>query len=288
MEYSIEIEGLNKKYDSFKLNDVNLRVKQGTIMGFIGENGAGKSTTLKTMMNITRRDSGKINILDMNIDDAEKEVKSRIGVVLDECHYHDTFSARSINTFMKGVYKNWDKKLFYTYLDKFSLPEKKVVKEYSRGMKMKLCIAIALSHNPELLILDEATSGLDPVVRNEILDVFLDYIQDENHSIIMSSHITTDIERVCDYVTFISHGNIIFSDNKDEVLEKYCVMHCSEEIFARLDKQLISGYHTGKFGYEVLLNDYNRTREMFPDAVTDKASLEDIMLYYGKQKKLHE
>ncbi len=283
MEYAIEINGLKKQYEDFVLKDVNIKVKQGTIMGFIGENGAGKSTTLKAMLNITGRDAGTVKILGMNIDENEIAIKQKIGVVLDECHYNDTFTPKAISSFLKGVYKNWDKEMYYNYLKKFKLPEKKIIKEFSRGMKMKLCIAIALSHHPELLILDEATSGLDPVVRNEILDVFFEYIQDENHSIIMSSHITTDIERICDYVTFIHQGEIVFSDNKDEILEKYGLLHCSKEIYDKLDRQYISGVRAGSFGFEVLVNDRAKVGSMYPELIMDKADLEMIMMYFNNR-----
>lgn len=280
---SIEVSGLNKKYNYFCLDNISFELKNGSIMGFIGENGAGKTTTLKALLQIIKKDSGRISVLGADHEDAQWEVdiKSQIGVVFDECHFHESLNTTAIGSFMPRIYKSWDSSLYETYLKRFQIPKKKLIKEYSRGTKMKLSIAIALSHAPKLLLLDEATSGLDPVVRNEVLDVFLDFIQDETHSILMSSHITTDLERICDYITYISCGKIVLSESKDELIDNYGILKCTKDQFPNIQKEDIVGFHESNFGYEVLVSSRKKAEQTYSGYTLDPATLEDIMLFHS-------
>lgn len=279
MESALKITNLSKSYKDFKLDNVNIELPKGCIMGFIGENGAGKSTTIKLILDLIHRDSGNITVLGKDNKKELNLVKENIGVVMDECFFPENISAKDINLIMKNIYKTWDENKFNSLLKSFKLPDKKIIKEYSRGMKMKLSIAVALSHDSKLLILDEATSGLDPIVREEILDIFMDFIQNEEHSIFVSSHIISDLEKICDYITFIHRGKIIFSEAKDVLLDSYAILKCSQNEFDNIDKSIIKGYRKNTFGIEalVLRNKLKGTHVM------DKANIEDIMLYYIKE-----
>ncbi len=279
MESALKITNLSKSYKDFKLDNVNIELPKGCIMGFIGENGAGKSTTIKLILDLIHRDSGNITVLGKDNKKELNLVKENIGVVMDECFFPENISAKDINLIMKNIYKTWDENKFNSLLKSFKLPDKKIIKEYSRGMKMKLSIAVALSHDSKLLILDEATSGLDPIVREEILDIFMDFIQNEEHSIFVSSHIISDLEKICDYITFIHRGKIIFSEAKDVLLDSYAILKCSQNEFDNIDKSIIKGYRKNTFGIEalVLINKLKGTHVM------DKANIEDIMLYYIKE-----
>ena len=220
MEYAVRIKNLSKQYPDFSLNNISLDIPKGSIMGLIGENGSGKSTTIKAMLDIVKRDTGEVEILGMDIREREQDIKEEIGAVFSESQFHDFLNAVQISGIMKRIYKNWDEELFSSYLSRFALPEKKKVKEYSRGMTMKLAIAAALSHHPKLLILDEATSGLDTVARDEILDLFFEFIEDGEHSVLIASHITSDLDKVADYITMIHNGSILFSDSWERYCEK--------------------------------------------------------------------
>ncbi len=280
MTNAIKIKNLTKRYKDFTLNNVNLTLPSGCIMGFIGENGAGKSTTIKLILDLIKRDSGQIEVLG-NADFNNKSLKEHIGVVMDESSFPENLSVKEIAVLMKNCYKTWNEKSFEKYVISFSLPTKKPIKEYSRGMKMKLSIAVALSHDSKLLILDEATSGLDPIVRDEILDVFMDFIQDENHSILISSHIISDLEKICDYITFIHKGSIIFSEEKDVLLSKYALIKCSEAEYEFVDKSAIIGARKSSFVVEALA----LKSKIRADIKTDITTIEDIMLYFVKEGK---
>ena len=280
MEYALKLENVTKEYKDFKLEHVNINLPKGAIMGFIGENGAGKSTTIKLIMDLISRDEGTITIFGKDNRDDMKSIKEKIGVVMDESAFPENLNAVEINSIMKRIYKTWGENKFYELLGKFSISRNKPVKEYSRGMKMKLSIAAALSHNSELLIMDEATSGLDPIVREEILDIFMDFIQDENHSIFLSSHIISDLEKICDYITFIHGGKIIFSETKDDLLDNYGILKCSEEEFKKIDSQIVKGIRRNKFGIEALI----LKNEIKGSYVVDKASIEDIMIFHIKEQ----
>ena len=282
MSNLLEIEHLTKDYGSFRLDDVSLTIPGGTIMGLIGENGAGKSTTIKCILNLIRRDGGEIRIFGLDNRTQEREVKAQIGVVLDESTFHDTLRAPEVGRILSKLYPNWDAPLFSQYLEKFSLPERKLLKEYSKGMKTKLSIAAALSARPRLLILDEATSGLDPVVRDEILDEFLNFIQDEEHAILISSHITSDLEKAADYVTYLHRGRVAIQGAKDELLETYGRLACARSDLERVDPALLVGRRVGQFGCEALVKNRRDFCRRYPDLTVDPVNLEDIMVFTVK------
>ena len=282
MTNSIEIRGLCKSYEDFTLDHIDLTLPGGSIMGLIGENGAGKTTTIKCILNLIHRDAGEITLLGHDNLAEEKLAKRDIGVVMDECFFHDTLRPRDIDRILAPVYSHWDSALFSTYLDKFRLPEQKFVKEFSRGMKMKLSLAAALAHHPKLLLLDEATAGLDPVVRDEILDEFLGFICDEEHAILISSHITSDLEKVADYITYIHQGQVVLSEAKDVILDSYGRLACSAGQLERVDPADLVRVRRGSFGCEGLVSDRASFHRKYPDLLVEKTTLEDIMLFIGK------
>jgi len=276
----LEIDGLTKTYDRFKLDSISFALPEGSIMGFIGENGAGKTTTIKLILNIIRRDKGNIRIFGRDNLAADADIKQDIGVVLDDISFPDSMTPRNINQFMRHIYRNWDQNTFFNYLDRFGLPQRNELKSYSRGMKLKLSIAVALSHQAKLLILDEPTSGLDPVVRDEILDIFLGFIQDEQNAVFLSTHITSDIEKVADYITFIHQGRLVFVEETNELLNRYGVLKCGPQEFEKLEPGSILGYRKNRFGVEALVE-----RARFKGYTVDDASIEDIMLFIIRGEK---
>lgn len=284
-ENAIEIENLTVKYDGFTLDNISFNVPKGSIMGFIGQNGAGKTTTIKALLNIIKRDAGAIRMLGFDNIKDEIAIKEQISAVFDELPFHDQLNARGINIILREVYKEWDSEVFKGYLDRLALPEKKKIGDFSKGMKMKLQIAAALSHNAKLLIMDEATTGLDPVVRNECLDIFLEYLQDENHSILMSSHITTDLEKVADSVTFIHKGKLLLTGYKDDVLENHGVIKCKKSDYKEIDPADIISARLNDFGAEVMIKDKILCRDKYAGLVLDNTTLEEIMLYYVNAEK---
>ena len=285
MENILEIKNLSKKYNGFELKNVSIELPKGMIMGFIGENGAGKTTTIKSILNVINRDSGEIKIFGLDNKENERKIKEDIGVVLDDSFLSEYLNPSDLNKIMKNIYKNWDEKLYFKYIEDFKLPKEKISKEYSSGMKMKLKIAVALAHHPRLLILDEPTSGLDPVARNEILDIFQEFIQDEEHGIFVSSHITSDLEHIADYITFINNGEIIFTKTRDELLENYGIVKCSEEQFKKIDKKDYIKYKKNRYEYDVLIENKYEFKKKYDISVIDKPSLEDILLIYIKGEK---
>ena len=281
----LEVKNLNKKYKDFQLKNVNLSLPKGMIMGLIGENGAGKTTTIKAILNIINTDSGEIKIFGLDNKKEEKKIKQDIGVVLDDSFLSEYLNPIDINKIMKNFYQNWDEKLYFKYIDEFKLPKNKMSKDYSSGMKMKLKIAVALSHHPKLLILDEPTSGLDPVARNEILDIFQDFIQDEEHAILVSSHITSDLEHIADYITFINNGEIVLTKTKDELLDRYGIVKCSEQEFKKINKTDYLKYKKNRYEYEILVENKNEFKRKYDIQIIDKPTIEDIMLIYIKGEK---
>lgn len=217
-ENILEVKGLTKDYGDFVLDKLTFTVPKGVIMGLIGENGAGKSTTINCILNEISKTDGNIEIFGKDYLSEEIEIKDKIGVVFDENHFPDIFTPNEIGTYMSGIYSKWERNTYVNYLSKFELPADKRVKDFSKGMKVKLAFAVALSHKAELLILDEATSGLDPIIRDDILDILIDFVQDENHSVLVSSHIISDLEKVADYITFIHKGKLVFTHSKDELV----------------------------------------------------------------------
>ena len=282
MENILEIKNLSKKYKEFELKDINFSLPKGVIMGFVGENGAGKTTTIKSILNLIKKDSGEIKIFGSKLEDNEKEVKENIGVLLDDSFLSEYLSPVDLNKIMKNIYKNWDEKLYFKYLKEFKLPEKSRIKDFSSGMKTKVKIIVALSHHPKLLILDEPTSGLDPVARNEVLDIFQEFMEDEENSILVSSHITSDLERVADYITFINEGKIVFVKDKNELLNNFGIAKLTEKEF---DKSDFVKFKKNKYEYDVLVENKANFNKKYNIEVMDKANIDDIMYIYIKGEK---
>ncbi|WP_461613648.1 ABC transporter ATP-binding protein [Clostridium sp. Marseille-QA1073] len=280
MEKILEIKDISKKYNDFALDNVSFNLDRGYVMGFIGPNGAGKSTTIKLIMNLIRKDSGYIKVFGLDSVKDEKEIKERIGFVYDNSYFYEELTCESMKKIIAPFYKRWDEKLYKKYMDEFSLPRDKKIKELSKGMRMKYSIILALSHNAELIIMDEPTSGLDPVVRAEILDIFRDIIQDENKSLIFSSHITMDLEKIADYITFINNGKIVFSEEKDSIIESYGIVKGDNDLLDRdIEKEFI-GVKKNKFGFEALTSNKEKTKKIFGNKVIiERPTIDDIMVY---------
>ncbi len=276
----IEIKNVTKDYGDFKLENINFSVPEGMVCGFIGQNGAGKTTTIKLLLDVIDADEGEIFLFGQNIKNNPAKLREDIGVVFDEMGFHEFMTGRDINIMMRNIYKNWDEAVFFEYLKRFSLPAKKKCGDFSRGMRMKLQIAAALSHHAKLLIMDEPTSGLDPIVRNEMLQIFREYVVEEDHTILLSSHITGDLEKLADEVVFIDSGKIILAGNKDDILEKHGILKCKKSEFEQVDKSLIVNAQSGSFGVEALVNDRKKCEKLYPDMVMEQAGLEEIMIYY--------
>lgn len=296
-ENAISVKNLTKQYDGFKLDNVSFQIPMGTIVGFVGENGAGKSTTIRAVLGLISIEEGEIEILGHKIDRSEQEGawREQIGVVFDECNLPVSLKIKDIRHIMKNIYKTWDDDKFMGYLMRFEIPLNKKIKDLSKGMKMKLSIAVALSHDSRLLILDEATSGLDPVIRSEILDIFREFIEDEQHTVFLSSHITSDIEKIADCVMLIHKGKLLFTENKDELLYNYGVVKCSKEQAALIPQELIVGKEENAFETSVLIRDVGRLKqspiwktseqENTNRFVVDRANIEDLLLYIVKSEE---
>lgn len=285
LENAIEINGLTKKYDGFTLDNVSFNVPIGSVMGFIGQNGAGKSTTVKAILNVILKDSGSIRLLGLDNLENERLVKENIAVVFDEMPFHEIFNAVQINTLFKGLYLNWSEETFFSYLDRFNLPRKKKLKDFSKGMKMKLQIATALSHGAKLLIMDEATTGLDPIVRNEILNIFREYMQDETCSILMSSHITGDLDKIADGVTFIDKGKILLTGYKYEILENHGIIKCSLDDYKAIASEDIISARLSDYSAEVMVVNAGGCKRRYSGMLMEKPTLEEIMLFYVNREK---
>ncbi|MBR5087806.1 MAG: ABC transporter ATP-binding protein [Ruminiclostridium sp.] len=284
-ENAIEIKGLTKKYDGFTLDNVSFNVPKGSIMGFIGQNGAGKTTTIRALLNIIRTDGGEIRLLGLDHIKNEYDIKERIAVVFDELPFHDSFTGAALSKMFAGLYGAWDEKRFFELCDRFSLPMKKKLGKFSKGMKMKMQIATALSHNAELLIMDEATTGLDPVVRNEILDMFREYLMNGDKSILMSSHITSDLEKIADCVTFIDKGKILLTGYKDDVLDTHALIKCTKADYKELSPEDFVSARTSDFGVDVMTADRAGAEKKYSGATIEKTTLEEIMLFYVNREK---
>ena len=288
-EYAASVQNLTKKYENFTLDNVTFQVPYGCVVGFIGENGAGKSTTIFSMLGLIPVDGGEISLLGHKVsrENGYKDsvdYREHIGVVFDECSFHGQMKVRYIAKIMKNIYKTWDNDKFVAYLKRFELPMDKKVHELSKGMKMKLSIAVALSHDSRLLILDEATGGLDPVVRSEVLDLFREFTMDEGRAIFISSHITSDIEKIADYIVLIHKGRLIFTEEKDELLYRYGIVRCTREQADTIPGELIAGREDGSFSVNVLVNDRENNFFKGKDWVVDRAGIEDILLYIVKKE----
>ena len=280
---AIELSHINKSFGDFAIRDLNLTVPSGTICGLVGENGAGKSTTIRLLMGVLRPDSGTASVLGVDVSSPEfREVKEDVGVVLDEAYFPESLNAVQVGKIMAATYRRWDQKLYDGYLKRFDLPPSKQFKDFSRGMRMKLAITVALSHQPKLLVLDEATAGLDPIVRDEVLDIFNEFTREEDHSILISSHILSDLEKLCDYIAFIHQGNLLFCEEKDRLLEEYGIFTDSaEQLECLLPEAIVAREPNGYGGVRALIR-----RDLAPAGFQlEKPSVEDIVLFLVKGAK---
>ncbi|MGN0407694.1 MAG: ABC transporter ATP-binding protein [Bacteroides sp.] len=275
---ALELRNVTKKYREFTFDNVTLELPQGCVLGLVGENGAGKTTMMKLILGSIKKDAGDITVLGTDIRKENVSVKQDIGVVLADDSFPEMITAAQVGKIMASVYKNWDAAKYDEYIKKFGLEGKKKYKEYSRGMKMKLSIAVAMSHNAKLLLLDEATSGLDPVVRDELLDMFNEFTRDETHSILISSHITSDLEKICDYIAFMHNGKLVMCEEKDELLKKYGILHCTKEVFGELAAGAVIGHKESEYGVEALV-----ARDRVPATFDiSPANIDDIIVYLSK------
>ncbi|MGB4006064.1 MAG: ABC transporter ATP-binding protein [Halanaerobiales bacterium] len=279
MSAILEVDNLRKEYRDFNLN-VSLSLERGYLMGFIGPNGAGKSTTIKLIMNLLKKDSGAIKVFGLDNVKNEIEIKQRIGFVYDQNYYYDELTVEEMKGIISRFYADWDDELYRSYLKIFDLDPRKKIKELSKGMQMKFSLIMALSHHAELIIMDEPTSGLDPIVRRELLQILSEILQNENKGILLSTHITSDLDKIADYITFINQGRIVESTTRDFLLENYGVVRGKKELLMQTDKGLLIGVKENEFGFEALVKDKARAREIFGDKIIiDKPTLEDIMYY---------
>lgn len=282
----LEVSNLRKDFKEFSLKDISFTLERGYIMGFIGANGAGKSTTIKLILNLLKRDGGNINVFGLDNIKYEKEIKNRIGIVFDESYYYEELTISEMKRVIAPFYNNWSDSTFNKYIKDFQLPSNRKIKELSKGMKMKFSLALALSHDAELLIMDEPTSGLDPIIRSELLDILANVIMDENKGIFFSTHITSDLDKIADYVTLIDQGEIILSDSKEQIMSDYVLVKGSKELLNDSTKEAFISIKENQFGFEGLSRDKQRIRSLFKDRVlTEKPQLEDIMLYYTRRRK---
>ena len=281
MKNSIELKQLCKHYPGFTLGPVDLALPGGAVLGLIGENGAGKTTLIKSMLGITQPDSGEVRLLDA----APETAKADVGVVLDDCFFFEGLRIRDVSTVLGGVYQSWDENLFDAYLEKYALPGDKTIKALSRGMRMKLSLAAALAHRPKLLLLDEATAGLDPVVRDEILDEFLDFVSDEEHGVLISSHITSDLEKVADYIAYLHKGQIVLFEEKDRLLEEYGRVFCSKAEMEAVDPDFLLGQRNNRFSAEALVRDRAAFCRAYPKLTVERVALDDIMVFMNREER---
>lgn len=284
MRFLLQVQDLTRSYGNFVLDHVSLSIPGGTIMGLVGENGAGKTTTIRAILGLIRRDFGTVTFCGEPLVTDSKALKEDIGVVFDTIAFYDGLTPEQIGHICRGCYRNWDDGQYQTLLTRFGLDgvRKKKLKTFSRGMKMKLSIATALSHHPKLLLLDEPTGGLDPVVRDDLLELLLDFVKDEEHAVLLSSHITTDLEKIADYVTFLHDGRMLLSRPKDELVEQYGIVRCGEEQFEKISSAEMLAWRKQAYAWEVLVADREQARRRFQDAVIDRATLDEILLFYVK------
>ena len=288
MENILELQQMCKSFpkSNFILDKLSFSLPYGAILGFVGENGAGKTTTIGCILNTIKKDSGKIKLFGKEMLDADTAMREKIGVVYDGNNFPTNWTAKQLAGIMAGFYTQWDNALFLKYIENFKLPTNQKIKHYSRGMTMKLAIAAALSHHPQLLILDEATSGLDPIVRDEMLDVFLDFVQAENHSVLLSSHITSDLEKIADYITFVHNGKLIATVSKNELIYNYAIMRCKESQFLTLDTSDILAYRKRDFQIDVLVSDVKNAQRKYKNVVIDHVLVDEIFLMLVKGERI--
>lgn len=288
MSYALEVKGLKKEYKNFCLHDISFSLEQGCIMGFIGPNGAGKSTTIKAVLNQINKDAGEIKLWGKDHRRDEIEIKNRIGVVMDEGHFYGHLTLKRMKNMIAPFYKSWNEKTYASYLHEFGLDERKKISELSKGMRTKYAIALALSHDADLLIMDEPTSGLDPLVREELLDILYRLIEDERKSVFFSTHITSDLDKIADYIVFINDGKMVLNEPKDDMLDNHAVVKGSSDLLPQVPAGLLVGTKQGCYGFEALTRDKKAIRRAFGDSVVlEKPTVEDIMLYYSRKGHQH-
>lgn len=286
MDTAICLRNVTKKYGSFTLDHVTMKIPKGCIVGLVGENGAGKTTLLKAILHMIHLDEGQISLDGVPIDQLPYDWKKDVGVILEGLDFAGSMNAREIGKIMAGTYENWQQTVYEQYLQQFKIESGKKVQKYSKGMKMKLNLAIALSHQAKLLIFDEPTSGLDPIVRDDILDLLMEFIQDEGHTAVISSHIVTDLEKVADYIAFLHEGHLKFYMNKDEILYQYGVVRCSPQEYQKLPGEFVKGVRKGSFSYEVLVSSKQEIHRCCPELAIDDAGIEDVILYLVKGERV--
>lgn len=286
MSNIIEVNNLRKEYSDFVLDNISFTLPRGFIMGLIGPNGAGKSTTIKLILNLIKKDAGSINIFGLDNIKHEVKVKENIGFVYDENYFYEDLTIKQMKNVIAPFYSNWDESAFQRYQRDFDLNPNKKIKDLSKGMKTKFALAIALSHNAQLVIMDEPTSGLDPIFRNEILEILTDLLQDENKGVIFSTHITSDLDKIADYITFINKGKVVFSKTKNEILDNFGIVKGAKELIDRDIRDEFVGIRENNYGFEALTNNVQRIKSIFPsDVIIERATLEDIMLYTNRGAK---
>lgn len=285
MEDILLVKNLNKKYKDFRLDNISFELQRGYIMGFIGPNGAGKSTTIKLIMNLIKKDSGEIKILGLDSIKDEVGIKNKIGFVYDENCFYEELTVDETKKLISPFYKKWDEGAYKKYINMFGIPNDRKIKELSKGMKMKFSIAMALSHNAELFIMDEPTSGLDPVIRSELMDILSFVIEDGEKSVFFSTHITSDLERIADYITFLNNGKIVFSEGKDVILDRYALIKGEKEISNKGIRDLCIGFKENNYGFSALTSNKNQvTREFRDKVIIDRPTLDDIMVFYKRSE----
>ena len=276
---ALEIKNLSKSYPGFALDNLNLTLPEGCILGLIGENGAGKSTTIKLILDMIHKDSGTVTIFGKDSREPIELLKEDIGVVLDEAGIPECLTVTQVGKVMKHTFRNWDEAEYARLIKKLGLPDRKPFRDFSRGMKMKLAIAVAMSHNSRLLILDEATSGLDPVVRDEVVEMFRDFTRDETHSVLISSHIVSDLEKLCDYVAFLHKGKLLLCEEKDRLLEEYGLIHCTAEELKQLPAEAVRYTRENPYGAEAMVR-----RSAVPDGISvSPISIEELFVFMAKE-----
>ena len=281
MSDNIRIQNLTKRFEGFALEGVSFAVPRGAVVGFIGENGAGKSTTIKSILGLIRPDGGSVEVFGKDVGSLTKEERGRLGAVLGDGKLPENLTAKDLDGVFRHIFARWDAAAFFAYLDRFALPRGKKIKDFSRGMRQKFALAVALSHGADVLVLDEPTAGLDPVARDEILDILYDFMQDERRSVLISSHIVSDLEKLCDYIAFIHRGRLVFFEEKDSLYEKYAVLRAPLETL-RSCADAVVAVHRGEFGAGALV-----LRAKLPAGIpVERAGIEDIMLYFARGEKL--
>lgn len=285
MDYAIEIDHLTKHYPDFTLNDITLHIPSGSIVGVIGENGAGKSTLIRSMLGIIHCDAQHLQYFGQNFRENEKEIKEQIAVIFDHTHFNQKFTPKFIGSLMSRTYRNWNMETYQNYLSHFHIPPTKRLEKFSRGMKMKLEFAIAFSHDARLLILDEATSGLDPIVRDDVLSMIRTFTEEEDHTVLMSSHITSDLDKIADYIAYIHEGRLVFMKSCEEIQENHGVIHAGKDLLTALNSEDVITYIKEPYSYSILISHRSSIQQTFPDLEIQRPSVEELMLFYAKGEK---